>query len=230
MTIRLYELAGSDPARPFSPHCWKTVMALAHKGLDFTRVPTGFTAIRTIGDGSFTTVPVITDHDTVMADSFRIAEYLEEAYPGRHSLFRGEGGRNLARFIEAWSAKTIHTYVGPAIMMDIYAMLGTGDQAYFRKTRESRYSKRLEDIPRDRDEKRGAFLEAIDPLRVMLRSRPYIGGEAPLFADYIVFGAFQWARVCSAFEILPDGDLVRDWFERCLDLHGAIGRRVPAAA
>jgi hypothetical protein len=27
-----------------------------------------------------------------------------------------------------------------------------------------------------------------------------------------------------------DGDPVADWFERCLDLHGGIGRKVPAAA
>jgi hypothetical protein len=32
MTILFYELVGRDTTRPFSPHCWKIAMALAHKG------------------------------------------------------------------------------------------------------------------------------------------------------------------------------------------------------
>lgn len=32
MTILLYDLVGRDATRPFSPQCWKIVMALAHKG------------------------------------------------------------------------------------------------------------------------------------------------------------------------------------------------------
>jgi hypothetical protein len=42
MTILLYDLVGADAERPFSPHCWKAKMALAHKGLDFRAVPTPF--------------------------------------------------------------------------------------------------------------------------------------------------------------------------------------------
>lgn len=205
-------------------------MALAHKGLEFTKTPVSFTEIGNIEDGGFEFVPVIADGETVMADSFLISTYLEQAYPQRPSLFGGDGGQKMARLIEAWSAKNIHGYIGPAIMMDIFAMLGTADQAYFRKSRETRYGKCLEEIPAGREERRSIFLEQIEPLRMMVKIRPFIGGDDPLFADYIVFGAFQWARICSPFEVLPEGDPVRDWFERCLDLHGAIGRSVPAAA
>ena len=42
MTILLYDLVGADAGRPFSPHCWKAKMALAHKGLDFETLPTPF--------------------------------------------------------------------------------------------------------------------------------------------------------------------------------------------
>ena len=31
--MELYELAGADPARVFSPFCWRIRMALAAKGL-----------------------------------------------------------------------------------------------------------------------------------------------------------------------------------------------------
>ena len=36
MAITLYDLAGADEHRRFSPYCWRTKMALAHKGLAFT--------------------------------------------------------------------------------------------------------------------------------------------------------------------------------------------------
>jgi glutathione S-transferase len=230
MTIELYELAGENPARPFSPHCWKVVMALAHKGLDFERHPVGFTEIKMIGGGSHRTVPVIADNGTVIGDSFMIATYLEQAYLDHPTLFGGDGGKTMARLIEAWSAQTIHPYIGQAILTDIFRMLGPDDQAYFRQSREARYGKSLESVPAGREEKDAAFLIDIEPLRLMLKVQNFIGGDGPLFADYIIFGAFQWARICSPFEILPKGDTVRDWFERCLDLHDGLGRSVPAAS
>ncbi len=205
-------------------------MALAHKGTEFKRNAVGFTQIPTIGDGSFKTVPVIADGNSVMGDSFMIATYLEQAYPDHPTLFGGDGGKTMARLIEAWSANTIHDYIRQAIMMDIFNMLGPEDQAYFRQSREARFGRALEEQPEGREEKRAAFLDKIEPLRLMLKVQKFIGGDGPLFADYIVFGAFQWARVCSPFEILPEGDTVRDWFERCLDLHDGLGRTVPAAA
>jgi glutathione S-transferase len=67
-------------------------------------------------------------------------------------------------------------------------------------------------------------------LRSMLAYQPFIGGQSPLFADYIVFGAFQWVRIVSPFRMLADGDPLTDWFGRCLDLHGGVGRSVAAAA
>ena len=47
-------------------------------------------------------------------------------------------------------------------------------------------------------------------------------------ADYIVFGAFQWARVCGTVDLLEPGDSVAAWRERALDLHGGIAREAPA--
>ena len=45
MTIDIYELCGADEELLFSPHCWKTRMSLAHKGLDYTVIPTPFTKV-----------------------------------------------------------------------------------------------------------------------------------------------------------------------------------------
>jgi glutathione S-transferase len=230
MTILLYDLVGEDTSRPFSPHCWKTMISLAHKGLDYRRMPTPFTSVPAVEDGASKTVPVIRDGDTVVADSFAIALYLDDAYPDRPTLFGGEGGKAMARFIERWSQLTIHPYLGAAALTDIHAKLAPPDQAYFRDSREKRYGKGLEDVSAERDAGLAAFRASLEPLRNMLGYQPFIGGSTPLYPDYIVFGAFQWVRVMSPYETLADGDPVSDWFERCLDLHGGLGRSVPAAA
>jgi glutathione S-transferase len=39
MTIKMYDLAGAEPERRFSPFCWRTKMALAHKGLEVETIP-----------------------------------------------------------------------------------------------------------------------------------------------------------------------------------------------
>ncbi|MEI9428965.1 glutathione S-transferase family protein [Mesorhizobium sp. Cs1299R1N3] len=230
MTILLYDLVGRDEGRPFSPHCWKATMALAHKGLDASTAPTRFLEVPAIEGGVSKTVPVIRDGDKVVADSFTIALYLDEAYPDRPTLFGGEGGKAMARFIERWSQLTIHPYVTTAAFVDLHAMQDEENASYFRQSREQRLGKRLEDVVAARDAGLATFRAALEPLRSMLSYQPFIGGDSPLFADYIVFGALQWARIASPYKLLEDSDAVAQWFTRCLDLHGGLGRKVSAAA
>lgn len=203
-------------------------MSLAHKGLDFTRVPTRFPEVRQIEGGASKTVPVINDGGTIVSDSFAIAEYLEDTYPDRPSLFGGEGGRATTRFVESWTQWVVHPQLVRVAIMDIHDCLSPEDQAWFRADREGKFGKPLEDIRMTGEEAQEAFSKSLDPLRATLKKQPFVGGEGPLFADYIVFGAFQWARVVSAHEFLPAGDPVADWFARCLDLHGGLGAKVPA--
>ena len=230
MTIVLYDLVGHDVARPFSPHCWKIKMALAHKGLDATKVPTRFLEVPKVEGGVSKTVPVIRDGDNIVVDSFAIALYLDEAYPERPTLFSGEGGKAMARFIERWSQLTIHPYVTSVALLDLHGMQDEQNAAYFRENREQRLGKRLEEVVAGRDAGLAAFRASLEPLRSTLTYQPFLGGATPLYADYIVFGALQWARVASPYRLLADSDSVAQWFERCLDLHGGIGRQVQAAA
>lgn len=230
MSILLYDLVGADASRPFSPHCWKIAMALAHKGLDFQRVPTDFAGIAAIEGGVSKTVPVIRDGDRIVADSFDIALYLEETYSDRPSLFGGAGGEAMARFVERWSQTVVHTQMVTMVVCDIHGMLGPEDQAYFRQSREVRFGKRLEDVPVGRETRLAGLRASLEPLRSMLSFQPFIGGAKPLFCDYIVFGAFQWARIVSPFQMLGADDPVAAWLERCLDLYDGLGRSTPAAA
>lgn len=230
MTSRtLYSLCGKDDARPFSPHCWKAVMSLAHKGLDFEERPLAFTAIPGVENGFSKTVPILRDGDELVKDSFEIAVYLDEAYPKAPSLFNGEGGKALSRFVESWSQTQLHPAIVKIAVLDIHDMLDEADRAYFRETRTKALGKTLEEVIADRDAEIAVFPEKLAPIRRMLASQPFLGGDNALFADYIVFGALQWARVTSGVDLFGKNDAARDWFERCLDLHGARGRSVTAA-
>lgn len=230
MTILLYDLVGRDEARPFSPHCWKVKLALAHKGLEFQTVPTRFLDVPAVENGVSKTVPVIRDGGTVVADSFSIALYLEAAYPDRPTLFGGPGGEAMARLIERWSQLTVHPYLLKPAIVPIHAMQDEANRRYFRKNREARVKMPLEQFGASAEAGLPAFRASLEPLRSMLSFQPWIGGDGPLFPDYIVFGAFQWARVTTPFQPFAPGDPVADWFERCLGLFDGLGRSVPAAA
>ncbi len=205
-------------------------MSLAHKGLDFSRVPTTFTSVPEIENGVSKTVPVIRDGKHLVRDSFDIAVYLDETYPDRPTLLGGPAALALSRFVESWSAATIHPFVGSVALLDIHDCLDPEDQTYFRSSREQRMGRRLEEVIADRDQKVDGFLKTLAPLRMTLDKQAFLGGSSPLFADYIVFGAFQWLRVTCPMPVLAADDPVTDWFERCLGLHGGIAREVPAAS
>ncbi|WP_102957922.1 glutathione S-transferase family protein [Mangrovicella endophytica] len=230
MSIVLYELAGADSHRPFSPHCWKARMALKHKGLVFDTVSVAFTEVPTIENGATRAVPLIRDGGTLVSDSFRIAEYLEEAYPDLPSLFGGQGGRDLTRFVESWTQLTLHPAITGLAITDIHAMLAEPDQVYFRADRERKLGRSLEAVASGREDRIEPLLKSMEPLRSLLRGRPFIGGNAPLFADYIVFGALQWLRITCPLAVVPTEDPVALWFGRCLDLFDGHGRTVSAAS
>ena len=212
----LYSLCGDDTDNRFSPHCWKVVQALRHKGLDFEERAVGFTEIPALENGFSKTVPILRDGDRLIADSFAIALYLEETYPDTPSLFAGEGGMAMARFVEAYSQSTLHPAITRIAVKNIHDMLAPVDQAYFRESREPRLGATLEEIATGREAEIAAFAGKLAPLRTMLTHQPFIGGAAPLFADYIVFGALQWAFKTGNEGLLDADDPVMDWFARCL--------------
>ena len=63
------------------------------------------------------------------------------------------------------------------------------------------------------------------PLRAMLQRQPFIADAQPMFADYIVFGVFQWARSMSPLKLLEPDDPVYQWRGRLLDAFGGYARQ-----
>jgi glutathione S-transferase len=227
MPLKLFELVGADEARPFSPFCWRTRMALAHKGLDAESIPWRFTEKDAIAPHKSEKVPVLLDDERAIADSWAIAVYLEDTYSDRPSLFGGEGGRAMGRMMNWWGDVTVVGGMFPLIVADIPGHLEPVDAAYFRQTREARFGKPLEQVMAGRDKSVEGFRRALDPLRLTLKSQPFIGGAKPNYADYIVFGPFQWARVVSPFKLLAEDDPVYAWRERLLDAFDGMARKSP---
>jgi glutathione S-transferase len=228
MTIRLYDLAGEDPARRFSPFCWRIRMALAHKGLEVEAVPWRFTdkdAIAFSGQGR---VPVIIDGDKAVHDSWKIAAYLDDAYPDRPPLF--PEGRGVARFVNAWADTVQLPGLIRLVVADIEAHLHPKDKSYFRQTREKRLGVTLEEAQADREARVKDFRNLLEPLRTTVAAQPYLSGEEPAYPDYIVFGAFQWARSVSDFRLLLPDDPVTAWRGRMLDLFDGLARKSTAYA
>lgn len=226
MAIVFYDLAGRD-GRNFSPYCWRTRMALAHKGLAPDCRDTAFTAIPGIADGEFKTVPVIDDDGERVVDSAAIADYLEARYPDAPSLFGGDTARAMCKFVHSWTNSVVHAGLARMIVKDIFDHLCAEDRDYFRASREKIFGQSLEATQADREDRLPAFRDSLYPLRLTVRGQAFLGGEQPNYADYIVFGAFQWARTISDFRLLADDDPVFAWFQRCGDLYDGLGRKAP---
>ena len=225
MTIALYDLAAAEDDRRFSPYCWRVKMALAHKGLAFETLAWRFTEKEALAFSGSSTVPVIVDGSRHVADSWTIANYLDEAYPDRPRLFEGEEARTLAFFFKHWCERSVHGPIMRAVVMDIYAALHEKDKAYFRSSREKRFGKTLEELSADQPGAINALQTALDPLRPLLAEQPFVCGRAPGFADYILFGAFQWARAVSAVKLLEPDDPVHAWRERLLGMYNGLARK-----
>jgi glutathione S-transferase len=116
------------------------------------------------------------------------------------------------------------------IVSDIASIVHDKDRAYFRESREQRFGRPLEEITAGREGRVNAFRDSLLPLRHVLSGQPYLAGEMPAYADYIVFGSFQWARCCSSFELLAADDVVAAWRERMLDVSDGLARHAPRAA
>lgn len=223
----MYDLAGADPTVRFSPYCWRAKMALAHKGLTVETIPWRFTEKDVIAFSGQERVPVLMDGETTVSDSWNIAVYLDETYPDRPALFGSADARASTFFIRRWCELALHPALVRLIVADIVRILDEPDSTYFRESREKALGATLEAYCEDEEANLKALDTCLAPLRSSLKVTGFLGGEAPNFADYIVFGALQWARCSSSKTLLQAEDPVTQWFEKLLALHDGLGAKAP---
>ena len=226
--ITLYELEGTG-GRRYSLFSWRARMALAHKGLQFDSHPVPMSDKAALAFSGGKTVPIIRDGQTVVRDSWKIAEHLEAAYPQSPSLFGGAIGQGLCQTFNIWADRTLVPAMLPVIVADIHERVDPVDRDFFRAMMEGILKSKLEDTRAGREKAAERLGRTLDPLRAALKRQPYVCGASPAYADYIVFSVFQWARVMSPYRVLADDDPVAAWRERILDLHSGFARNAPAA-
>lgn len=224
-----YDLITAD-GRTLSPWCWHAKMAIAHKGIDIERRARIFTQKdELIAAGGKTYPCMIEDNGQVSDDSKIITDRVEELMPEPTLFPGGMASRTAYDFMHNYVQTVISPSVAKMIIADIPAVLDDADKGYFVESREARFGKTLEEVSASRDETREQFQKQLEPFRKALAKTGWISGDGPAMADYLLFGTLQWARVCSSYPILEDGDVISDWMERMLDLFDGLGRQTAAA-
>ena len=227
MALHLCDLFGRDEFR-FSPYVWRTRMALAHKGLEARIVGITLTDKSALdGWTDYRKAPVLNHDGTVICDSWCIAEYLDATWPERPGLFPDSASRCFAHFLNGWVVDALYPRLLPMIAIDVLDHVHPSDRAHYRTTRETRLGRTLELAAASRDDDLPKFRDCLAPVRIVLAGHRFLCGDAPSYADYILFGLFQWARCTSALALLEDDDPVHLWRGRLLDLFNGLGGQAP---
>jgi glutathione S-transferase len=226
--ISLYELKGKNDRR-YSLFSWRARMALRHKGLDFETLPVLLSDKAVIEFSGGKTVPVMKDKDTVVRDSWKIAEYLENRYKDAPPLFGGDIGRGVTQAFNTWADRALVPAMLQVIAADIHERVDALDEGYFRQTMEKALRMTLEESRAKRDAAVLQLGKVLEPLQATFKRQAFLAGAAAAYADYILFSVFQWARVMSPQELLAPEDPLCQWRERMLDLYDGFARGVPTA-
>jgi glutathione S-transferase len=225
--IILWELGGSNDRR-YSVFSWRTRMALAHKALAFDTRAVCMSDKAAIAFSGGKTVPVIRDGETVVRDSWKIAEHLESRYPQK-PLFGGEIGRGVTHAYNTWVDRALVGLMLGVLAPDIHERVDAADGEHFRAMAERVTRSSLDELGAQRDEAVQRLGRGLDPMQALLKRQAYVCGESPAYADYVLFSIFQWARVMSPQELLAPEDPLSAWRERMLDLFGGFARNVTTA-
>lgn len=235
MTPVLYELRGRDDRLRFSPFCWRARFALAHKGLEAELSPVLFTDKSPIEFCDAFSVPVFKDDFGLATDSYDIFKHLDKHYPeaGMGPLIGDSLAESRLNFVKAYAEQVMAIGFFRLVALDLVKAIHPDDREYFQSAREARFGMSFE-VFNNVEIARGILDSAFKPLRGVLGNQPFLDGDAPAAADYLVFGFFIWAHIVS--ETSPFGetedasDPLVQWRERMMDLYDGMARKSPRAS
>ena len=221
MARTLYELDIVE-----SPFVWRSKYALAHKGLDYESRRTAFTDIPSVCGGKHKTVPILVDENgTETCDSLAIATYLDETYSDQAPLF-DNGDKARTEEIEGLLGQYGLKGFFPLYIHDIWSSLPEKDATYFRKSREERFSAKLEDMCANREERLPASRAGLATLHDALGGKQWFSGDAPAYPDYVVLAFFAFLKGCAKIPPLAADDPFVDYINRGFALYGGIGEKI----
>ena len=228
MTRILYDLALRDRDIRPSTYCWVVKFALLHKGLSFETVPVPFADKSKYPDPEYGKVPVLVDDGEMVRDSPAITQWLDKKYP-ESPLTATKAERAAYEFYSAWLAAALYPALAPAMMLRLHDLAASEDKGYFRRTREARFGKTLEEMaatPRTKENVETALAVLAAPL---LNHR-FLGGATPNLCDYAVMGPFMWQRAATKEDLFEPPPPVAQWLQRMLDLFDGYARKAKRPA
>ncbi|KAI1502968.1 hypothetical protein F5X99DRAFT_377173 [Biscogniauxia marginata] len=221
--VVLYDIASGPPVTAFAPNPWKARYALNFKGINYrtewvdlpdvasVRKSLGAKPVRYFDDGEpFYTLPVLKDTstDALVGDSFDIATYLDKTYPNGHKLFPP----STVSLHVAFNAQVDAIFSANAILF-LDGMLLNPETA---EASKAEFCRRMRvkhwDELTVRGEERAKTLENLknglaELAKVFERTEgPFLEGETPMYADFIVGG---WLMMLS--KCLAEWDQVSSW-------------------
>jgi len=228
-------LRGRDDRLRFSPFCWRARLALAHKGIEAELVPMLFTDKSPIDFCDSTTVPVLKDAHGVAMDSYDIFKHLDAHYPnaGNGPLIGDAQAQARLNFVKVYAEQVMAVGFFRLVALDLVQAIHPDDREYFQSAREARFGMSFEEF-HNVEIARGILDSAFKPLRGLLANQPFMDGDTPAAADYLIFGFFIWAHIVSDTspfgETEDPSDPLVQWCERMMDLYDGMARKAPRAS
>lgn len=208
----LYDLVASDAKDRFSPFCFRVKLALAHKDLSFRCELVSFTDKAKIAFSGQSLVPVLVESDgTVVCDSFKILQHLEQRYPQAQLLIPGDVSLG---FLRAWVDRSLLAATFKLLAPKIHGLLQGEDQAHFKRTREQRMGITLDALAQDEGKYRAILNTTLEPLRELLTAQPCVGGANVGAGDVLILGNLLWAESVLGEPLLPPDDAISAWRQR----------------
>ncbi|KAM5545463.1 hypothetical protein V8D89_000501 [Ganoderma adspersum] len=225
--ILFYDIPSTAKGVAWSRHTWKTRYTLNIKRIPYKTVWVEYPDIAALcqkiganptgaeSDGSpIYTLPAIFDPktQTALADSGKIARYLEATYPdAAPTLIPAELDVLTTAFEDAfWGALAPSSYT-LVIVPAAFGVLREGSKQYFRETREARLGGRLEELAPPGSDARAQVWAKLKKATGKIaawyeggggKERSFVLGDGAgvTYADTVVAGFFVWFKVCLGEE------------------------------
>ncbi|MEL6111358.1 MAG: glutathione S-transferase N-terminal domain-containing protein [Pseudomonadota bacterium] len=226
-SIILYDLAGHDQDVRFSPFCWLAKYALKHKQQPFDTIALGFQPKSNYPDPDYGKLPVMKADDDLIRGSDKIVEWLDTNIRA-NPLVDGQAGAARVAQVNDFLGKTLYPALGPFLFYRVANALGEADRAYFVPDREARFGTKLEamaEAPGQQDKANAAMVA----LANLVGDKPYLSGNVPALADYLVLAPFLWQRSITGETLYSMPDKTGAWLERMLDLFDGYGHKAKCA-
>ena len=212
-----------------SPFCLKARICLQLKGIPFRRVTLTVRRIRELRRlNPLGKVPVLVQAGEAVADSSRIARYLEARQPDPPLIPASAEARAYAALLEEWADEALYFIVGAfkwlnpanraaALANTVPEMAGALLRPFVGRLvvrdvrrRYAAWGYRAEAL----GELEARMREHLATLGTLLDGKAFLLGRVPTLADVAVFAQLAWMQRYAESRLLDEAPIVSAWLER----------------